>query len=68
MVSANVTPGTSEVPYSRELSPAELDGVSGGMFTGTLGGRLVRRDQGGGGCHNDPCQMFQQIMQQMTQG
>jgi hypothetical protein len=49
-----------------ELSPEELDAVSGGWFCfGCWGG-------GGGGKEgpgqNDPAQQFQQILQQLTQG
>jgi len=64
-MTANVTPATSDAPDACELSADELDAVSGGWFTATLGGRLVRRDQGG---QMDSAQMFQQILQQVTQG
>jgi hypothetical protein len=61
----------------RDLSSDDLDAVSGGWFAtnflhyfpcfpkldpGEGGGA------GGGGGQNDPAQMFQQILQQMTQG
>ena len=54
----------------RELSSGDLDAVSGGFF-----GSLIRQAMGGQnaqggaqGVQNDPAQMFQQIMQQLTQG
>ena len=61
----------------RELSAEELDAVSGGgllnrlasmyqAFVGQTGGG--EGGQGGQGGQNDPAQMFQQIMQQLTQG
>ncbi|KRR19752.1 hypothetical protein CQ14_38740 [Bradyrhizobium lablabi] len=62
----------SEAMELHELSSEELDSVSGGFFShfislaskgGTGGGQ---GDTGGG--QNDPSQMFQQIMQQLTQG
>jgi hypothetical protein len=55
----------SEVPHlsPEELSPEELDAVSGGFF-----GRLLRKEETGQAGQNDPAQMFQQIMQQLTQG
>lgn len=69
-MTANVTPATSEVPDARELSPDELDRVSGGWFMAFFAGRIVRGAgaSGGEGGQNDPAQMFQQIMQQLTQG
>jgi hypothetical protein len=54
-----------------ELSPEELDAVSGGMnvLLLPLAAFSCRPgDGGGGGGQNDPAQMFQQIMQQLTQG
>jgi hypothetical protein len=57
-----------------DLSSKELDAVSGGFFgfgsivfggiRGMLGG--TGGDTGGG--QNDPAQMFQQILQQLTAG
>jgi hypothetical protein len=67
MMTANVTPATREVPDARELSPEELDGVSGGWLC-CFGAWTVRAGGGGQGGQNDPAQMFQQIMQQLTQG
>jgi bacteriocin-like protein len=51
-----------------ELSIDELDSVSGGGIKGALEG-VCTRDEGtsGQGGQNDPAQMFQQILQQLTQ-
>ena len=61
---------------SDELSSEQLDAVSGGFYDfGGYATLLARRvDRGVGQCYagsggqNDPAQMFQQIMQQVTQG
>jgi hypothetical protein len=62
---------TSTIPNdTRELKIDELDCVSGGGIKGALEG-VCRKDDGGGasGGQNDPAaQMFQQILQQLTQG
>jgi bacteriocin-like protein len=63
----------SEVPHlsPEELSHEELDAVSGGMnvLSLPLAAFSCRPgDGGGGGGQNDPAQMFQQILQQLTQG
>ncbi len=53
-----------------ELSCEELDRVSGGSIKGALEG-VCKADEGtsgGQGGQNDPAQMFQQLMQQLTQG
>ena len=52
----------------RELSVEELVEVSGGAIKGALEG-VCRKDEptSGGGGKNDPAQMFQQILQQLTQ-
>ena len=52
-----------------ELSCEELDRVSGGFIKGALEG-VCRNDErpSGGGGQNDPTQMFQQLLQQLTQG
>jgi hypothetical protein len=50
-----------------ELSCEELDRVSGGFIKGALEG-VCRNDKGASGGQNDPAQMFQQILQQLTQG
>jgi hypothetical protein len=47
------------------LGERELDCVSGGI-KGALEG-VCRKDEGTSG-QNDPAQMFQQILQQLTQG
>ena len=47
---------------SDELRTDELEAVSGGMLFLSC---LPRKEEMG---QNDPAQMFQQIMQQMTQG
>lgn len=49
------------------LEDHELDNVSGGFIKGALEG-VCRRDEGASGGQNDPAQMFQQILQQLTQG
>ena len=48
---------------SDELSSEELDAVFGGWFCFGRG-RIEQTSPGG---QNDPAQMFQQIMQQLTQ-
>ena len=57
----------------RDLSSEELDAVSGGFIQLPLVAYKVPANKGGetggtGGGQNDPAQMFQQIMQQLTQG
>jgi hypothetical protein len=61
----------SEALEVHELSSEDLDTVSGGFFFcfiplvskgGTSGGNAT------GGGQNDPAQMFQQIMNQLTSG
>jgi hypothetical protein len=57
----------------RELDVAELDQVSGGFFYAMFVRFIPKVETGGGGGgdqggQNDPAQMFQQIMQQLTQG
>ena len=59
----------------RDLSSEELDAVSGGFIQLPLVAVKVREIKGGGtgggeggqGGQNDPAQMFQQILQQLTQ-
>jgi hypothetical protein len=61
---------TNTIPNDvRELKIGELDRVSGGFIKGALEG-VCRKDEGGSasGGQNDPAQMFQQILQQLTQG
>jgi hypothetical protein len=59
---------------TRELEIGELDAVSGGTIMEMVGRALKAAsavDTGGGqgqGGQNDPAQMFQQILQQLTQG
>lgn len=56
---------TNTIPNdTRELKIGELDRVSGGFIKGALEG-VCRNDEGPSG---GPAQMFQQIMQQLTQG
>ena len=53
-----------------ELSCEELDCVSGGAIKGALQG-VCRKDEGtfGGGGQSDPAhQLFQQLLQQLSQG
>jgi hypothetical protein len=60
-------------PEIQELSAADVDQVTGGMIITALAGQLARaalkgdRFPEGGQGQNDPAQMFQQIMQQLTQ-
>ena len=49
------------------LEDHELDRVSGGFIKGALEG-VCRNDATASGGQNDPAQMFQQILQQLTQG
>ncbi|WP_194463851.1 hypothetical protein [Bradyrhizobium sp. CCBAU 53340] len=51
---------------NRELSFAELANVSGGGVKGAVEG-VCRKEPTSGG-QNVPAQMFQQILQQLTQG
>ena len=58
----------------QELSAADVEHVTGGMIIPAFAVRRAlaavkgdRPPEGGGG-KNDPAQMFQQIMQQLTQG
>jgi hypothetical protein len=53
------------------LGERELDAVSGGMLPLPLAAyreRPASKDEGASGGQNDPAQMFQQILQQLTQG
>ena len=57
---------TSTVPNdTREMKIDELDCVSGGVIKGALEG-VCRNDDGPS--TQGPAQMFQQILQQLTQG
>ena len=59
---------TNTIPNdTRELEISELDRVSGGFIKGALEG-VCRNDEGASGGQNDPAQMFQQILNQLTQG
>ena len=53
-----------------ELSDADLDQVTGGSIKGAIEGKCTKDDgpSGGQGGQSDPVQMFQQILQQLTQG
>jgi hypothetical protein len=63
-------------PEIQELSAADVDQVTGGMIITALAVHLARTatkggsqgDPPSGGGQNDPAQMFQQILQQLTQG
>jgi hypothetical protein len=59
-MAGNAINANSEALDMHELSSGDLDAVSGGFFAS-----LFRQAMGG---RNDPAQMFQQIMQQLTQG
>ena len=56
----------------QELSAADVDHVTGGMvicaFAVKLTQAALKGDSSPQGGMNDPAQMFQQIMQQLTQG
>ena len=59
----------------QELSAADVEHVTGGMIITAFAVKLAqaavkgdRSPDGGGGGMSDPAQMFQQIMQQLTQG
>jgi hypothetical protein len=57
---------TNTIPNdTRELKIGELDCVSGGGIKGALEG-VCRNDEGPS--QKDPAQMFQQLLQQLTQG
>ena len=66
----------SEALQPRDLCSEELDAVSGGFFWLPLVAYKAALSSGGagggkggeGGGQNDPAQMFQQILQQLTQG
>ena len=57
---------------SEVLNVCELDAVSGGfLHLPLIAYKVATAGKGGGGTGggmNDPAQMFQQIMQQLTQG
>jgi hypothetical protein len=69
-MAGNAINANSEALDMHELSSGDLDAVSGGFFASlfrqAMGGRNAQ--DGGQGGQNDPAQMFQQIMQQLTQG
>ncbi|MBR0752595.1 hypothetical protein JQ604_10405 [Bradyrhizobium jicamae] len=53
------------------LGERELDAVSGGLLSLPLAAYTVRpasNGEGASGGQSDPAQMFQQILQQLTQG
>ena len=53
----------------RELSTEALDAVAGGSLPLPLRAfTQIKRGAGGQSGQNDPAQMFQQILQQLTQG
>ena len=60
---------TNTIPNdTRELEIGELDSVSGGTIKGALEGVCSKDEGSSQGGQSDPAQMFQQIMQQLTQG
>jgi hypothetical protein len=69
-MAGNAINAMSEALDMHELSCGDLDAVSGGFLGGLFRQAVGRQNaQGGGqGGQNDPAQMFQQIMQQLTQG
>jgi hypothetical protein len=59
---------TNTIPNdTRELEIGELDCVTGGIIKGALEG-VCRKDERTSGGQNDPAQVFQQLLQQLTQG
>ena len=69
-MAGNAINAMSEALDLHELSSEDLDAVSGGFFGSLIRQAMAGQNaQGGGqGGQNDPAQMFQQIMQQLTQG
>ena len=69
-MAGNAFNARSEAQELHDLSSGDLDAVSGGFFASFIRQALGSQNaQGGGqGGQNDPAQMFQQIMQQLTQG
>jgi hypothetical protein len=64
-MTGNAINAKSEALELRELSSEELNAVSGGLPANWVTGTCkVERTAG----QNDPAQMFQQILQQLTQG
>ena len=64
---------TDAINANEVLNAQELDAVSGGFMRLPLVAVKVLEIKGGGagggeGGQNDPTQMFQQILQQLTQG
>ena len=65
---------TDAINASEVLNAQELDAVSGGfMCLPLVAVKVLTARKGGGGDggtsgQNDPAQMFQQILQQLTQG
>ena len=60
--SESMTTDTGKAGEPAALTDKDLEAVSGGMDLKGLSEAMNQRGQ------NDPAQMFQQIMQQMTQG
>ena len=75
-MTGNAINAKSEALELHELSSEQLDAVSGGFYDfGGYASHLptravigVEQCYGDGPSQNDPAQMFQQIMQQLTQG
>ncbi|MET3841515.1 hypothetical protein [Bradyrhizobium sp. OAE829] len=63
---------TDAINANSEVLDGDLDAVSGGfMRLPLVAVKVLEASKGGegtGGGQNDPAQMFQQIMQQLTQG
>ena len=58
----------TQIAFLLPLEDHELDSVTGGGIKGAVEG-VCRKDDGPvQGGQNDPAQMFQQILQQLTQG
>jgi hypothetical protein len=57
----------TEIDLLLPLEDHELDSVSGGFIKGALEG-VCRNDEGASGGKSDATQMFQQLLQQLSQG
>jgi len=72
LVKSRETAMTDAINATEVLDAHELDAVSGGFIhlplVAVKVASAIKGGEGTGGGMNDPAQMFQQIMQQLTQG